>query len=133
MTLIEILIAIAILIISLIALFEMGNHVTRMNRTSERISDANFVISQYAEMFKALPSDAPELKNDEDNNDLDDTTSPDHQDTATVAKNTYIVMWNVVDNRAGEDTVYGMKTIKIFVVWKNKVISSVSMARRSYE
>jgi prepilin-type N-terminal cleavage/methylation domain-containing protein len=112
-TLVEILVAVVILSIGILAVSQMT--VLGM-KTSTIINQRLYTRTVMARMFEDLNSRPPTdawLIDDGDNTDLDDDTASDYQTTISdsLARISYLVRWNIADNIPET----GLKTVRIFV------------------
>jgi len=115
-TLVEVLVAVVILSIGILAVSQM----TVMGlRTTSVINQRLYARTTMARMFEDLnarPAADSFLRNwDGDNADLDSVSAPDFSQTISdsLAKISYDVVWNVADNTPEN----GLKTVRIYVLW----------------
>lgn len=119
-TLVEVLVAIVILSVGILAVSQMtvlGMQVTRI--VNQRMY-ARAVMSRYYEILNNLPNSDPMVQNwDNDNVDLDDTATPDFQENYSMGGITYRVVWNAVNN-VGNPVDDRIETlIRIHILWNN--------------
>lgn len=139
-TLLEILIAITILSVGLLALAEMTVYVIRSNAAGNKITKATVMaedkLEQLRNLFHTDPTNTT-LSNGGDNNDVSTNihsntalfTSPDHTDTCDSSCSVTISttpqrVWNVADNTP----VSGMKTVTVIVGWKDSINHFVALS-----
>ncbi len=114
-TLVEILVAVVILSIGILAVSQMtvmGMKVTTV--TNQKIY-GRAVMVQVFEDLNNLPSTAPELTDPDGPGDLDDDSLGDHSKTMKdpSGQRVYNVVWNVADNTP-EPLI---KTVRIHILW----------------
>lgn len=109
-TLIEVLIAITLLAVGILAAATMQISALGGNDMAMRTTEATTIASDWAERLIALPYDDPLLVDTNNNGTagLDDTANPDHTE---VLDNQFTVLWNVAYNQPIADC----KTIRIMV------------------
>ncbi len=115
-TLVEVMVALTILVIGIIFAVAIGTQATRLNRITQKGLNAQSAASQVYELLSAVPFSSQSLLDDGDVNDLDDITEPDHVDSVKIGATWYPVVWNVADNRLGNEFRVGYKTIRIIVL-----------------
>jgi type IV pilus assembly protein PilV len=103
-TLSEALVAIVVLSLGLLGLERMHIAAIQVNTIASRLTQATTLAQDRAEQFMALPYNDPALA---------DTTSPGIFDPNPPQG--YTIRWEV-----GTDAPSGIKTINIYVTWKNK-------------
>ncbi len=135
MTLVEIMVALTILVFTIIFAARLGQEASALNRRAKREADAKAIAFQFSEIFKTLPPSDTSLKNDGDNADLDDITTPDHEREVIFSGHKFHVMWDVADDRLYDSLVVGVKTIRIHVIWGrdengNKLDYALTVVRR---
>ena len=130
-TLLEVLVALAILSIGLLALAEMTTHVIRGNTLGSKITRATVFAEDKLEELKGLSYTDPQLDDSDGdstdfytNIDSDITlfTNPDHTDDYPDDATNQSVnirmsqqrVWNVAENTPAA----GMKTVSVIVGWK---------------
>ncbi|MEO0239416.1 MAG: prepilin-type N-terminal cleavage/methylation domain-containing protein [candidate division WOR-3 bacterium] len=131
-SLIELVVALSILTIGLLGVIPLAIATIKLNNVQNQMLNAKYLAERYSERFKSLSFDAPDLANDEDNNDLADTLNPDHREVQTLDNIQYTIMWNVANNADGT------KTIRIIVRWydarsRRQKSYFVETVRSSYE
>jgi type IV pilus assembly protein PilV len=140
-TLLEILIAITILSVGLLALAEMTVYVIRSNAVGNKVTDATVMAQDKLEKLRNLAYSDTQLSNGGDNNDVSTDihsntalfTSPDHTDTCdsscsvTISKTPQRV-WNVADDMAFNTPASGMKTVTVIVGWKDPIYHFVALS-----
>ncbi|MGB9824340.1 MAG: type IV pilus modification PilV family protein [Candidatus Hydrothermia bacterium] len=131
-SLIELLVALSILAIGLLGIIPLAITTIRLNTYQNQMLNAKYLAERQAEFLRSITFTAPELANDNDNNDLYDTANPDHILATTIEGITYNVMWNIVDDSAGT------RTINIIVQWVTPRTGetknyNITLVRSSYE
>ena len=139
-TLLEVLIAITILTLGLLALAEMTISVIRGNAFGEKMTDARVLAEDQLEdlrnLYKTNPS-STKLTNGGDNADISTDiysntalfTAPDHTETCdsgcsvTIGRASQRV-WNIADNVP----VAGMKTVTVIVGWSDSIDHYVALS-----
>ena len=113
-TLTEALVAIVVLSLGLLGLERMHIAAIQVNTIASRLTQATTLAQDRAEQFMALPYNDPALT---------DTTSPGIFDPNHPKDYTkvYAIRWEV-----GTDAPSGIKTIDIYVTWKNKTDNTKS-------
>lgn len=127
-TLLEILIAITILSVGLLALAEMTIYVIRSNAVGNKITKATVLAEDKLEQLRKLGYSHTQLSNGGDNNDVGTDihsnpalfTSPDHTNTCDSSCSVTISqtpqrVWNV----AADTPASGMKTVTVIIGWKD--------------
>ena len=139
-TLLEILIAITILSVGLLALAEMTVYVIRSNTIGNKITKATVLAEDKLEQLRNLGYSDTQLSNGGDNNDVSTDihsgapsfplfTSPDHTDTCDSSCSVTISqtpqrVWNVADDTPAS----GMKTVTVIVGWKDSINHFVALS-----
>ncbi|HID96601.1 MAG TPA: prepilin-type N-terminal cleavage/methylation domain-containing protein, partial [Thermodesulfobacteriaceae bacterium] len=110
-TLIEVLIALAVFSIGILAVAKMQGHAIKGNYHGRTLSEATTKVSDQIEYLLSLPYD--DMLLDDDDADglagLDDINPSDGNFTTA----TYSVFWNVADDQPAA----GAKTIRFIVTW----------------
>lgn len=119
-TLVEILVAIIILSVGILAVSQMTVLGMRVTRVVNQRMYARAVMSRYYEILNNLPNSDPLVQNhDNDNFDLDDTVTPDFQENFQMGGVGFRVCWNAVNN-VGNPVDDRIETlIRIHVLWNN--------------
>ena len=116
-TLVEILVAVIILAIGILAVSQMTVMGMRVNTVVNRRMYARVVLARQFEWLQNLPDNDSLLANDGKNDDIDelDSASADFVEVVidTVARYRYLTLWNVVDDMPEP----GLKTVRVHVVW----------------
>jgi type IV pilus modification protein PilV len=114
-TLVEVLVAVVILSIGILAVSQMTVMGMKTTAVINQRLYARTTMAQMFEYLNARPGTDSLLTNDGDNGDLDDDSLPDFAQTVSdsLAKISYDVLWNVADSIPES----GLKTVRIFVVW----------------
>ncbi|MEO0205561.1 MAG: prepilin-type N-terminal cleavage/methylation domain-containing protein, partial [candidate division WOR-3 bacterium] len=120
-TLVEVLVAIIILSVGILAVSQMTVMGTQVTRVVNQKMYARAVLARYYEILNNLPNSDPWVQNwDGDNADLDviDTTA-DFQENHQMGGVTYRVCWNAV-NDVGNPVDDRIETfIRLWVLWNN--------------
>ncbi len=119
-TLVEVLVAIIILSLGILAVSQMTVMGMQVTTVVNQRMYARAVMSRYYEILNSLPNSDSWVQNlDNDNNDLDDTMTPDFQENFSMGGITYRVVWNAVNNVGNpiDDRIETL--IRIHVLWNN--------------
>ncbi|MEO0190868.1 MAG: type II secretion system protein [candidate division WOR-3 bacterium] len=120
-TLVEVLVAIMILTIGILAVSQMTVMGTQVTWIVNQRMYARAVMSRYYEILNNLPNSDPLVRNwDNDNADLDDIgPTPDFQEYHSMGGVRYRVVWNAVNNVGSppDDRIETM--IRIHILWNN--------------
>ena len=131
-TLVEILVAVIILSLGILAVSEMTVLGMRTTTVVDQRMYARVAMAQVYEDLFNLPATHGFLQDPEAGtvNDLADTATPDFSQTLTdsVAQWSYDVRYNVADNVPETD----LKTVRIHIIWglKNPKMISTDLVRR---
>lgn len=135
-TVIEVLIALAILSVGIMALISMMIQVVKANAFSDKMTKAAALVQDKMEELRRLQYEDAQLTNRGDNNDVSTDvqgtpalfTSPDHSDAepdgdpapSVTLSSTLQRVWNVADNtpNIGSVTNPKMKTVTVIVGWQ---------------
>ncbi len=123
-TLVEILVAIIILSVGILAVSQMTVMGMQVTRVVNQKMYARAVMSRYYEILNNLPNSDPSVQNwDGDNFDLDFITPPDpppdFEENHQMGGVTYRVCWNAV-NEVGNPVDDRIETlIRLWVLWNN--------------
>jgi len=115
-SLIEILVAVIILSVGILAVSQMTIMGLRVNTVNNERMYARVVMSQLFEELNNYPPDDPLVDDrDHDPTDLDEIEDPDHARTIadSTARYSYEARWNVADDVPEVD----LKTIRIHILW----------------
>lgn len=120
-TLLEVIVAIAILCFGILAVASMQVASIRGNALSGGLTAANTWAGDMIEKLTRLPWDDPQLQDTDGDgaNGLDDTDfdsdpgTPDDADHLPVTQGAYTICWNVAEGVAAPQT----KTISVIVTW----------------
>ncbi len=131
-SLIELLVALSILAIGLLGIIPLAITTIRLNTYQNQMLNAKYLAERQAEFLRSISIDSPDLANDNDNNDLDNTINPDHIITRTMDGITYRIMWNVAEDSSG------FRMVNIIVQWNVPRTGqlkryNVTLARSRYE
>ncbi len=122
-TLLEVIMAISILTIGLLAVASMQVSAIRGNTMSRVYTQSTDRAQDMAEKLLALNLIDPRLSDTDGdgNTGLDDTgANADHVDTSDP---TYTVYWNVAEDWAGGSAEPGVNSVRIIVTWTERGIS----------
>jgi prepilin-type N-terminal cleavage/methylation domain-containing protein len=129
-TLVEVLVAVVILSIGILAVSQMTVMGLKTTSVINQRLYARTTMARVFEDLNARPVTDSFLDDDGDNTDLDDDTTGDYTQTVSdsLAKISYDVLWNVADNIPET----GLKTVRIFVKWGpgNKYSISTNIIKR---
>lgn len=103
-----------LLIVVLVVLFFLGLFPLyviglRAKKTGENLS--RIVAERFASYIDSLPYYSIQLLNDRDNNDLNDTITPDHSKVIELGAHSFNVFWNIADDVPAKS----MRSVKIIV------------------
>lgn len=131
-SLIELLVALSILAIGLLGIIPLAITTIRLNAFQNQMLNAKYLAERQAEYLRSISLNSPDLTNDNDNNDLDNTTNPDHNITRIMDGTTYNIMWNVAEDSSG------VRIVNIIVQWtvpRTRQLKryTVTLARSRYE
>ncbi len=120
-TIIEVLVATFLL--SIVIALPLSDIFIRTNFRIRRMQRALSFEKDLIERVKALPYNSTYLSDDGDKNDLDNLTQPDHfVDTISINTMRIARFYNVADDIPSA----GMKTIKVFVLWRDIAIDTTT-------
>lgn len=139
-TLLEVLIAVTIFSVGLLAIGEMTVHVIKSNAVGNKMTDAKVLAEEKLEelrgLFRTNPAD-PQLGGGSDTSDISTDihsntglfTSPDHTDTCDSGCSVTIGqalqrVWNVTDNTPFS----GMTTVTVIVGWHDSIDHYVALS-----
>jgi type IV pilus assembly protein PilV len=109
-TLIEVMVAMVVLAVGLLAVAYMQVSAIEGNTVGWRNTEALVWAGDQIERLMALPYEAPDL----------DPTDPDVPETAhAVSQGQYALTWHVISNVAGATTLSQTKTIQLEVGWND--------------
>ncbi len=119
-TLVEVLVAIIILSVGILAVSQMTVMGMQVTRVVNQRMYARAVMSRYYEILNNLPNSDPWVLNwDNDNVDLDDIVTPDFQENFQMGGVGFRVCWNAINN-VGNPVDDRIETlIRIHVLWNN--------------
>ena len=115
-TLVEILVAIVILAIGVLAVANLTVMGIRTSTLMNRRMYARDVINRYHEQIMGLPTDDSVLQH-LTSVDLNDTVAPDYEQTEIVGGGAFRIVWNIADSVIGIAPDVRFKTIRIHVIW----------------
>ncbi len=118
-TLIEILVAVIILSVGILAVSQMTVLGMQATTVVNQRMYARAVMSRYYEILNNLPNSDPLVQNDNDNTDLDDTATPDFQENFQMGGVNFRVCWNVINNAGNppDDRIEAL--IRLHILWNN--------------
>ena len=116
-TLLEILIAISVLAIALLAMAQMQIVAISTNAFANRMTKATTLAQDKIEQLKRLPyNDPTNLTDDNDTTDLSAIGNlADYQDSNNTIEGVYTRVWNIADNTP----VANAKSVSVIVGWDN--------------
>jgi len=114
-TLLEVMIAMAILAVGLLAIAGMQIIAIRANAQSREVTEAITLATRHLDYLKSLPYNDPALDDTEEtnNDNLTDTQNVDHSDPNNPINGKYNRIWNVADSTPNPNT----KTVMVIVSW----------------
>lgn len=114
-TLVEVLVAVTILSIGILAVSQMTVMGMKVNTVVNQRMYARVVMAQVFESLKNLPADHIFLFDPDGGNDLDDKVTADHEQIIndSISHRIYLARWNVVDLMP--EPIF--KTIRIHIMW----------------
>jgi len=115
-TLIEVLIAISILSIGVLAVGMMQISSIKGNKTALDISEASFLAESELERLLSIPFGDVTDDNLDGSGGLDDNTSGTADGNTTSSDGKYTILWNVANSFPETNT----QTIKVIVIWDYK-------------
>jgi type IV pilus assembly protein PilV len=115
-TLIEVMIAISVLSIGVLAVGMMQISSINGNKTAFDISEASFLAESELERLLSIPFDNVIDTNNDGSGGLDNNTADTADDNTTSSDGKYTILRNVADDFPETNT----KTIKIIVTWDHK-------------
>jgi prepilin-type N-terminal cleavage/methylation domain-containing protein len=115
-TLVEVLVAMIILAVGILAVSQLTVMGSRTSTLMNRRMYARDILNQYYEEFTGLPT------NDSDlvyltSADLDDTIAPDYDVFEDTPGGRYRVIWNIADSMITNTPDSRFKTVRIHVLW----------------
>lgn len=116
-TLVEILVAVVILAIGVLAVANLTVMGMRTTTLMNRRMYARDVLNRYHEELMGLPTDDSMLLH-VSSIDLNDTITPDYEQTEITRGGNYRVIWNVRDSVIDTLTDSRFKTVRIHVLWR---------------
>ncbi len=96
---------------SVISLFLVIPIVKSHKKGGGEKSYSQLIAEELVKELQSQNTDSPNLENDYDNQDLDDTEYPDHSRTTTREGEIYNIVWNIADDSPEP----GMKTVRVIV------------------
>ncbi len=115
-TILEVMVAFLILAFGILGMLYLATFAIRANSLGRGLGQARFVAEQQAEFHRSLDYRNPMLIDDGDTLDLNDTVTPDYEDTTYNKGILYRVMWNIAEDLPNE----GIKTLRIHVLWQDQ-------------
>ena len=117
-SLLEVMVAISILTIGILAVASMQITAVRGNASAENLTEASALVGGRIERLIALPYDDPLLQDTDGDGfaGLQDATS-ETSDHSTPDGEKYTVYWNI----AADDVAGGTKTISVIVTWPDRM------------
>ena len=115
-TLVEVLVAVIILAIGILAVSQLTVMGVRSSTVMNRQMYARDVLNRRHEVLMGLPINDP-LLTYQTSGSLDDTIAPDHQFADTTHGGLYRVMWNIADSTISGVADTRFKTVRIIISW----------------
>ena len=115
-TLVEVLVAITILTLGILAVSRLTVMGVRASTVMNRRMYARDVLSRHHEILMGLPTNDSWLIY-QTSTSLDDTVAPDHQMADTTHGGMYRVMWNIADSTISGAADTRFKTARIIILW----------------
>ena len=115
-TLVEVLVAILVLAIGILAVSRLTVMGIRTSTLMNRQMYARDVLNRFHEEFMGLPTSDSVLRYVASAN-LNDTITPDYQTTEVVGGGIYRILWNISDSVIGTVPDPRFKTVRIHVLW----------------
>jgi prepilin-type N-terminal cleavage/methylation domain-containing protein len=121
-TLVEVLIALAILVIGLLGTLTLGITSINQNAYTRHLAQATTLAEEELENLLSLPYTHSSLTDTDgdgaDGLDDADSTTADHSFSGNPVDDRFYIYWNVAEDRAGTTVAYGVKTIVVIVRWR---------------
>lgn len=115
-TLVEVLVAIVILAVGVLAVSQLTVMGSRTSTLMNRRMYARDILNQYYEEFTGLPTNDSLLAY-LSSADLDDTIAPDYYRYENTAGGRFQVIWNIADSMITTTPDSRFKTVRIHVLW----------------
>ena len=115
-TLVEVLVAMIILAVGVLAVSQLTVMGSRTSILMNRRMYARDILNQYYEEFKGLPTNDSVLTY-LTSADLDDTIAPDYDVFEDTPGGRYRVIWNIADSMISTTADSRFKTVRIHVLW----------------
>lgn len=115
-TLVEVLVAIVVLAIGVLAVSRLTVMGIRTSTLMNRRMYARDVLNRHHEQFMGLPTNDSILRHIA-SVDLDDTLTPDYEITEAAGGGVFRVLWNVADSMIVNVSDPRFKTIRVHVLW----------------
>ena len=115
-TLVEVLVALVILAIGVLAVANLTVMGVRTSTVMNRRMYARDVINRYHEQLMGLPTNDSILRY-LTSADLNDTTTHDYEQTEIAGGGEYRIIWNVADSVIDTVPDFRFKTVRIHVLW----------------
>jgi prepilin-type N-terminal cleavage/methylation domain-containing protein len=115
-TLVEVLVAVIILAIGVVAVSQLTVMGMRASTVMNRRMYARDVLNRRHEILMGLPTNDPLLVY-QSSTSLNDTVAPDHQLADTTHGGMYRVMWNIADSTISGAADTRFKTVRIIILW----------------
>jgi len=121
-TLVEVLVALAILIIGLFGTLSLGITSINQNAYTRHLAQATNLAEEQLENLLSLPFNHSSLTDTDGDgaSGLDDADSltVDHSYSGNPVNDRFFLYWNVAEDKADTVTTFGVKTIVVLVKWK---------------
>lgn len=115
-TLVEVLVAILVLAVGILAVSRLTVMGIRTSTLMNRRMYARDVLNRYHEELMGLPTSDSILRHIASIN-LNDTITPDYQRTEVVGGGIYRIMWNISDSVIGIVPDPRFKTVRMHILW----------------
>lgn len=130
-TLVEILVAVVILAIGVLAVANLTVMGMRTTTLMNRRMYARDVLNRYHEQLMGLPTNDSMLLH-QSSVDLNDTITPDYEQTDITRGGNYRVLWNVRDSVIDTLPDSRFKTVRIHILWRQAGQPVISDLVRRY-
>jgi prepilin-type N-terminal cleavage/methylation domain-containing protein len=115
-TLVEVLVAIVVLAIGVLAVSRLTVMGIRTSTLMNRRMYARDVLNRHHEQFMGLPTNDSILRHIA-SADLDDTLNPDYEITEAAGGGVFRVLWNVADSMIVNVPDPRFKTVRVHILW----------------
>jgi len=126
-TLLEVVIALGLLAVTLLGVFQMQLYAIRSNTTSRGATTAVHIAEDQVEWVLAQPWNSPLIQDVVPGNGLNSINNPDFQQVVTDAKgNTYTRITNIEDN----SPMPGVRSARVIVTWGGNQVAFTTCMRQ---